>query len=89
MTRPGWGMEGFMGIGGGAVSKESEANPKRGQELPNMKKPDEALLFLRKALEDPNNLDACSPIALMFPQDMAIEYLKNAELKAAGICRVY
>ncbi|KAJ6510892.1 hypothetical protein C8R45DRAFT_1089026 [Mycena sanguinolenta] len=84
MTRPGWGTEGFMGIGGGTVSKESEANLKRRQELLNMKKPDEALPFLHKALEDPNNLDACSAIALMLPQDMAIEYLKNAELKGRG-----
>ncbi|KAJ6545081.1 hypothetical protein DFH09DRAFT_659271 [Mycena vulgaris] len=81
MPRPGFGMEGFMGIGGGTVSKESEANLKRGQELLEKKKPDEALPFLLKAMEDPNNLDACSSIAMMLPQEAAIEFLKQGELK--------
>ncbi|KAF8184093.1 hypothetical protein K438DRAFT_1724176 [Mycena galopus ATCC 62051] len=80
MPRPGFGIEGFMGIGGGTVSGESEANLKRGQELLNMKKPQEALPFLLKALEDPNNLDACSSISMMLPQDTAIAYLQKAEL---------
>ncbi|KAJ6613951.1 hypothetical protein B0H10DRAFT_1951098 [Mycena sp. CBHHK59/15] len=81
MPRPGFGMEGFMGIGGGTVSKESEANLKRGQDLLNKKKPDEALPFLLKAMEDPNNLDACNSVSMMLPPNMVIEFLKNTELK--------
>ncbi|KAJ7328713.1 hypothetical protein DFH08DRAFT_916603 [Mycena albidolilacea] len=80
MPRPGFGFEGFMGIGGGTVSKESEANLKRGQELIEKRKPTEALPFLLKAMEDPNNLDASSSVALMLPQDLAIEFLQKAEL---------
>ncbi|KAJ6530223.1 hypothetical protein B0H19DRAFT_1192530 [Mycena capillaripes] len=80
MTFPGFGAEGFMGIGGGTVSKESQANLKRGQELLK-KKPEEAIPLLLKAMEDPNNLDACSAIAMTLPQDTAIDFLKQAELK--------
>ncbi|KAJ7783960.1 hypothetical protein DFH07DRAFT_764329 [Mycena maculata] len=54
------GFEGFMGIGGGTVSVESEANLRRGRDLLNRKKPKEALPFFLKAMEDPNNLDAAS-----------------------------
>ncbi|KAJ7666776.1 hypothetical protein DFH06DRAFT_251173 [Mycena polygramma] len=81
MPRPGFGFEGFMGIGGGTVSKESGNNLKRGHELLNKKKPNEALPFLLKAMEDPNNLDACSTVGLLLPQDTAIEFLKKAEVK--------
>ncbi|KAJ7153106.1 hypothetical protein C8R43DRAFT_885952 [Mycena crocata] len=81
MPRPGFGIEGFMGIGGGTVSPESEANLKRGQALIERKKPDEALPFLLKAMEDPHNLDACNSVSMMLPQDQAIDFLKSAELK--------
>ncbi|KAJ7136115.1 hypothetical protein C8R44DRAFT_769721 [Mycena epipterygia] len=81
MPPPGFGMEGIMGIGGGTVSKESEANLKRGRELLNKKKTNEALPFLLKATDDPNNLDACTAISMMLPEDTAIDFLKNTELK--------
>jgi hypothetical protein len=45
------------------------------------KKPRGALPFLLKAMDDPENLDACGSIAMKLPQDLAIEFLLNAELK--------
>ncbi|KAK7052556.1 hypothetical protein R3P38DRAFT_2861009 [Favolaschia claudopus] len=82
MPGPGFGWEGIMGVGGGTVSKESQANLKRGQDLLRQKKPKQAMPYFLRALDqDPNNLDACASFALGFPPDVAIEFLKQAELK--------
>ncbi|KAJ7888611.1 hypothetical protein B0H14DRAFT_2497782 [Mycena olivaceomarginata] len=76
----------FAFMGGRTVSKETEvlaeANLKRGQELINTKKPREALPFLLKVMDDPEIFDACGSIAMKLPQDLAIEFLLNAELKS-------
>ncbi|KAK0501836.1 hypothetical protein EDD18DRAFT_1328702 [Armillaria luteobubalina] len=48
-----WGAEEMFGLGGGAISMESE------EDWMNKKKFEGAIHFLLKAMEDPNNLDAC------------------------------
>jgi hypothetical protein len=53
---------------------------KRGQDI-KTKKEKGTLPFLLKAMDDPENLDACGSIAMKLPQDLAIEFLLNAELK--------
>ncbi|KAK0442426.1 hypothetical protein EV421DRAFT_1808973 [Armillaria borealis] len=74
-----WGAEGMFGLAGGTISNESQRNLDKGQEWMNKKKPEKAIPFLLKAMEDPNNLDACVSLALAMPHDMAIELLKRGE----------
>ncbi|KAF7290758.1 Aldo/keto reductase [Mycena indigotica] len=81
MPRPGFGVESWMGIGGGIISPESEANYKRGEELLKRKKHAEAIPFFLKAMEDVNNLDACVAAALSMPTDEGIRFLQSAEVK--------
>ncbi|KAJ7185172.1 hypothetical protein GGX14DRAFT_555431 [Mycena pura] len=82
-----------MGIGGGTISKESEAKYvvlKRGRELLEKNDPERALPFMMKAIEDPNNLDACCSLALNLPVDMAIQALQNGDatnIEMLRICR--
>lgn len=51
----------------------------------NKKKPEKAIPFLLKAMEDPHNLDACVSLALAMPHDMAIELLKRGEQQGTSL----
>ncbi|KAI0751404.1 hypothetical protein C8Q80DRAFT_1268646 [Daedaleopsis nitida] len=61
------GAEATMGIGGGAVSAESAGNLKIGEDLARRRKPEQAVPYLLKAMEDPNNLDAVVQMAFLMP----------------------
>ncbi|KAK0489445.1 hypothetical protein IW261DRAFT_1445088 [Armillaria novae-zelandiae] len=74
-----WGAEGMFGLGGGAISMESQKNLDKGQEWMNKKKPEKAISFLLKAMEYPNNLEVCVSLALTMPHNMAIALLKRGE----------
>ncbi|KAG1749288.1 hypothetical protein EDB19DRAFT_1681840 [Suillus lakei] len=52
------GMESKLGVGGGTVSLEAQNNLDRAEDLCRRRKPEKALPFLLKAMEDGNNLDA-------------------------------
>ncbi|KAI0773887.1 hypothetical protein C8Q74DRAFT_1199891 [Fomes fomentarius] len=62
------GAESFMGIGGGTVSQESVNNLKIAEDLCRRRKPEQALPYLYKALDqDPDNLDAVVQMAFLMP----------------------
>ncbi|KAF8891041.1 hypothetical protein BD779DRAFT_1610723 [Infundibulicybe gibba] len=73
------GAEGIFGIGGGTVSKESQRNLDKAESLCRQKKPEKALPFLLKAIEDNNNLDALIQAAFLFDRPHAIKVLESSE----------
>ncbi|KAJ7758045.1 hypothetical protein B0H16DRAFT_1370752 [Mycena metata] len=55
---------------------------KRGMELLNQKKPQQAIPFLLKAMDDPDeNMDDCNSASKLLPRDLLIPYLKTLEVK--------
>ncbi|KAJ7452720.1 hypothetical protein B0H11DRAFT_1876199 [Mycena galericulata] len=75
-------MDIFGMCDGPPISKECEANLKRGQRLLKMNKPEEALPFLLQGIDGhPDNLDECTVASKMLPKIMAIEFLQEAERK--------
>ncbi|KAH9844021.1 uncharacterized protein C8Q71DRAFT_25127 [Rhodofomes roseus] len=76
------GGESLMGLGGGLVSAESQKNLTIAEDLCRKKKPEQALPYLLKAMEDPNNLDADVQLSFLQPNyDMSMEVLEAAEKK--------
>ncbi|CCM02821.1 uncharacterized protein FIBRA_04933 [Fibroporia radiculosa] len=68
-----------MGVGGGTVSREAQRNLDKAEDLCRRKKPEKAIPFLLKALEDPNNLDAAVQMAFLMPNlDMSVSVLDGA-----------
>ncbi|KAF5326031.1 hypothetical protein D9611_000729 [Ephemerocybe angulata] len=62
------GTEGKYGIAGGQlISKESERNLNIARDLCQRRKPNEAVPYIMKALEDPHNLDAAIELAFVAP----------------------
>ncbi|EPT02866.1 hypothetical protein FOMPIDRAFT_1029164 [Fomitopsis schrenkii] len=76
------GAESLTGIGGGMVSKESQRNLTIAEDLCRKRKPLDAIPYLLKAMEDPNNLDADIQYCFLQPNlDMSIQVLEDAERK--------
>ncbi|KAH9938435.1 uncharacterized protein B0H18DRAFT_967157 [Fomitopsis serialis] len=76
------GGERIMGLGGGLVSQESQRNLKIAEDLCQKRKPKQALPYLVKAMEDPNNLDADVQFSFLQPNlNMSIKVLEDAERK--------
>ncbi|KAI0650056.1 hypothetical protein C8Q79DRAFT_1006363 [Trametes meyenii] len=74
------GMEAQLGIGGGAVSEESARNLEIGEDLCRRRKPQQALPYLYKAMEDPNNSDAAIQLAFLMPTlDEGVRLLEVTE----------
>ncbi|KAI0637854.1 hypothetical protein C8Q77DRAFT_1047446 [Trametes polyzona] len=61
------GGEAYMGLGGGIVSAESAKNLAIAEDLCRRRRPEEAVPYLMKAMEDPNNLDVDIQIAFLAP----------------------
>ncbi|KAI0370235.1 hypothetical protein BV20DRAFT_305450 [Pilatotrama ljubarskyi] len=73
------GAEAFMGVGGGMVSKEAARNLEKAEDLCRRRKPEQALPYLYKAMEDPNNLDAAVQMAFLMPTlTMGVNLLEEA-----------
>lgn len=54
----------------------------KAEDLCRKKKPEKAIPFLMKALEDPNNLDAAVQLAFVMPNmDMSLNVLEDTEKK--------
>ncbi|TDL16491.1 hypothetical protein BD410DRAFT_795342 [Rickenella mellea] len=75
------GIESIMGIGGGNISKASQAALDKAEELCRKRKPEQALPYLTKAMEDSNNLDAFIQAAFLLPHPVAVEFLEKVERK--------
>ncbi|KAH7913337.1 hypothetical protein BJ138DRAFT_1171344 [Hygrophoropsis aurantiaca] len=75
------GMESQLGVGGGIVSKESQKNLDKAEDLCRRRKPEQAVPYLLKAMEDENNLDAFIQAAFLFPLNEAVQFLEDAERK--------
>ncbi|GBE79251.1 hypothetical protein SCP_0204480 [Sparassis crispa] len=74
------GAESFLGVGGGTVSKESQKNLEKAEDLCRKRKPEKALPFLLKAMEDGNNLDAAVQMAFLMPNlNVSVKVLEGAE----------
>ncbi|KAF9007114.1 hypothetical protein BDQ17DRAFT_1302547 [Cyathus striatus] len=75
------GAETFMGLRG--VSKESRDSYDTAERLFNEGKEEKAWPYMRKALEDPNNLDARIGLAIIMSGDpkVSVKILKSAEAK--------
>ncbi|KAI0663084.1 hypothetical protein C8Q70DRAFT_1042671 [Cubamyces menziesii] len=79
-----------MGLGGGMVSKESARNLDIAEDLCNRRKPEQALPYLFKAMEDPNNLDAYVQMAFLMPTiGEGIKLLEKAEADGRAILKRY
>ncbi|EIW62110.1 uncharacterized protein TRAVEDRAFT_27483 [Trametes versicolor FP-101664 SS1] len=77
------GIEAHLGIGGGTVSREAAENLEKAEDLCRRRKPMQALPYLRKAMKDPNNLDAAVQMAFLMPTlGTAVQLLEDA--KAQG-----
>ncbi|KAF8153851.1 hypothetical protein B0H34DRAFT_719357 [Crassisporium funariophilum] len=81
------GWEGIMGIGGGVVSKESQKNLEKAEQLCRKKKPKLAVPYVLKAIEDDHNLDAIIQFAFLFDRPSAVEILEAAELKGRALLK--
>ncbi|TBU48461.1 hypothetical protein BD309DRAFT_292618 [Dichomitus squalens] len=82
------GMEAFMGVGGGMISEEAARNLKKGEDLCRRRKPEQALPYLFKAMEDPNNLDAIVQLAFLMPtMDIGIRLIEEGEAKGRAQLR--
>ncbi|KAF5326328.1 hypothetical protein D9611_000723 [Ephemerocybe angulata] len=80
------GIEAILGIGGGLASKESEQNLDVARDLGNKGKHLEALPFILKAMEDPNNLDAILHYSAYAPsQRDRLKMLEDAERRGRRI----
>lgn len=76
------GLESLYGVGGGTISREAQKNLDKAEDLCRKKKPEKAIPFLMKALEDPNNLDAAVQLAFVMPNmDMSLNVLEDTEKK--------
>ncbi|TDL16489.1 hypothetical protein BD410DRAFT_622369 [Rickenella mellea] len=75
------GMESIMGIGGGKISQASQAALDKAEELCRKRKPEQALPYLTKAMEDSNNLDAFIQAAFLLPLPDAVRFLEKVERK--------
>ncbi|CDO74022.1 hypothetical protein BN946_scf185043.g72 [Trametes cinnabarina] len=74
------GAEALMGIGGGMVSREAAKNLEKAEDLCRRRKPDQAVPYLFKAMEDPNCLDAVIQMAFLMPtMEMGLKLLEQAE----------
>ncbi|KAI6021030.1 hypothetical protein EDC04DRAFT_2735058 [Pisolithus marmoratus] len=76
-----FGMEGVMGVGGGMISAESQRNLEIAETLCNRRKPEQALPYLFKAMEDENNLDAFIQFAFLHHIPEGVKVLEDAERK--------
>ncbi|KIJ62725.1 hypothetical protein HYDPIDRAFT_30314 [Hydnomerulius pinastri MD-312] len=76
-----FGIENQLGVGGGTVSREAQRNLEKAEELCRKRKPEKALPYLFKAMEDDNNLDAFIQAAFLFPLPEAVKVLEHAEEK--------
>ncbi|PIL36807.1 hypothetical protein GSI_00497 [Ganoderma sinense ZZ0214-1] len=82
------GMEAVMGVGGGSVSQEAAKNLQKAEDLCRRRKPEQALPYLFKAMEDPNNLDAIVQMAFLMPtMDMGVRLLEEGEAKGRAQLR--
>ncbi|KAI0676908.1 hypothetical protein C8Q78DRAFT_1086899 [Trametes maxima] len=76
------GMEAQLGIGGGAVSQEAARNLEIAEDLCRRRKPQQALPYLYKAMEDPNNFDAAIQLAFLMPTlDESVKLLEATEAR--------
>ncbi|KAF5326034.1 hypothetical protein D9611_000722 [Ephemerocybe angulata] len=71
------GVESIFGIGGGLTSKEFERNLDIARDYSQRNKPDQALPYILKALEDPYNLEASIEFSAYAPN--AAERIKTLE----------
>ncbi|KAI6103809.1 hypothetical protein EDD16DRAFT_296917 [Pisolithus croceorrhizus] len=76
-----FGMENTMGVGGGIVSADSQKNLEIAEALCNKRKPEQALPYLFRAMEDENNLDAFVQFAFLHHIPEGIKVLEDAEQK--------
>ncbi|OSC99218.1 hypothetical protein PYCCODRAFT_1470472 [Trametes coccinea BRFM310] len=84
------GAEATMGIGGGMVSKEAARNLEKAEDLCRRRKPEQALPYLFKAMEDPNCLDAAVQMAFLMPtMEMGIRLLEQAEARGRAHLKTY
>ncbi|KAI0959817.1 hypothetical protein AcW1_004533 [Taiwanofungus camphoratus] len=80
------GVENVLGVGGGAISREAQKNLDKAEDLCRRNKPEKALPFLFKALEDGNNLDAAVQMAFLMPNlDLSMRVLEGAEQRGRAI----
>ncbi|KAF9221491.1 hypothetical protein BS17DRAFT_796994 [Gyrodon lividus] len=76
-----FGMENRLGVGGGTVSLEAQRSLEKAEDLCRKGKPEKALPYLSKAMEDENNLDAFIQAAFLCPLPQAVKVLEQAEKK--------
>ncbi|KAJ7153296.1 hypothetical protein C8R46DRAFT_473579 [Mycena filopes] len=82
-----FGAEGVHGLGGGMVSRESQENLKKAEDLCRKMRPNEAAPFLMEAMKDENNLDAHIQLAFLCETDkpFGVEVLETAERIGRGL----
>ncbi|KAL4072080.1 hypothetical protein J3A83DRAFT_4390475 [Scleroderma citrinum] len=81
MPKHRFGIENEIGVGGGIISAESQRNLEIAEDLCNRRKPEKALPYLFKAMEDENNLDAFIQFAFLHHLPEAVKVLEQAEEK--------
>ncbi|RDB23903.1 hypothetical protein Hypma_009261 [Hypsizygus marmoreus] len=83
------GAEAAFGIGGGGlVSKKSQKNLEKAEDLCRKRKPQHALPYLMAAIhENPENLDAAIQFAFLGDRPSAVDVLEKAELAGRVILK--
>ncbi|KAF4611704.1 hypothetical protein D9613_004045 [Agrocybe pediades] len=85
-----YGQEAIDGLGGGGVvSEQSRRNLLRAEDLIRRKRPQQAMPYLARAIQDHHNLDAVIQLAFITPNmETAIQVLQAAERRGREMLKV-